>query len=117
MVASLKTDGKVERPPIYRINVRDLQDKKLTEKLDGLWERLNAELQVEGAKVEGTFLKGLYKSKHITRTHGKKKARLRKQKERELREKLKAAQILLEVDPQCLDSQALLLEVEEEVKR
>lgn len=89
----------------------------LTKKLESLWERLDAELSLDGAKVEGIFTKGLYQSKRITRTHGKRKVKLRKQKEGELHENLKAAQILLEADPQSMDSQARLLEAEEEVKK
>lgn len=62
------------------------------------------------------FLKGIQINKKITRTYGKAKAGERRKKELLLGQKVVEAQMILEVDPQSQVNQAMLLEVEEELK-
>lgn len=100
VIGVIKVGGKIEGPSIYHMNVKDLQDEKLVGKLEEMWEELRYEVLMDNTLAEHIFFKGLYKSKRITRTHGKLKATLKKKKETELQATLAIAQLRLEEDIQ-----------------
>lgn len=115
VLAKVRTSGHIERPSIYRMNIHQLNDPELFEKMEIMWKEKLEEIQQNVTIAPEVFFKGLYESKQLARTHGKLKANSRRQKEDELHENLAKAQIELKILPDCVDVQTRLLEVEEKL--
>lgn len=105
MMASIKVYGYVTQPSMYRMNISDLEDVSLKEKLVGLWERLQTKSQEEHLTSTCAFFKSIYQSRRITHIYRKMKANKSREKEARLQREFGKAQIVLETDLQAIQAQ------------
>lgn len=77
-------------------------------KLKNLWQG-NLENALEDKdRINSLLFKGFYDNRRLIKTHGKEKAKLRREKEKGMQDELAKAQLDLERDPQNQQYQALL---------
>lgn len=104
MLATIRTIKNFGKPSLYKININHLKYNILVEKLRKLWIELCYDYLMDNDKVEEILFKGIYKSKRVTCTYSKDKARRKRIIETKLRELLMAMQIQLECDPQLMSN-------------
>lgn len=101
VVATIKAYGQAHRSLLCRINIRDLKNEVLQDKLEAMWGSFFAKVLLDNSLACKALFKGLYQRKRLTCTHGKLKAKMKRRKENALQQTLAKAQLELE-DPQSI---------------